>query len=113
MNVKSIFCFVSIIILLHCISGCFEEEELNNEENRFVGKWDMVGLESQVIFYSNGELSGFVGEEFKIIDGELAILKRFAGGYKQESYNYNFSNNDTKLILVDIDSGVTHTLIKQ
>lgn len=105
--------WVSIFLVCIGISGCFEGDELSNEEKRFIGTWDMTGLESPVIFHSNGELDGFVGEEFEVTDGKLAVLKRFAGGYRQELYTYTFTHNDTKLILININSDITHTLTKQ
>jgi hypothetical protein len=104
---------VAVLLSGIVISGCFESQSLSSEEKRFVGTWNMDGMESPVTFHSNGEISGFFGEEYEIKDGKLVILKRFAGGYRQESYNYTFSNNDTRLILINIKTEVTHKLIKQ
>ncbi len=110
MNKYLFICVLSVIFTDIVFSGCVES--LSSEEQRFIGSWIMEGMESPVTFHSNGEISGFFGEEYEIEDGKLVILKRFAGGYRQESYNYTFSNNDTRLILNNIKTGVTHTLNK-
>lgn len=111
---KKLLILFGVAVLLICVglSGCFDRQSLSSEEQRFVGTWDMEGMGSPVIFHSNGQISGFFGEEFEIKDGKLVILKRFAGVYRQESYNYTFSNNDTKLILININREDTHYLIK-
>jgi hypothetical protein len=111
---KSILAVVGIIGLIICVgfSGCFESNNQSNEEQRFVGTWIMEGMETTVTFYSNGVISGFFGDEYEIKDAKLILLSRFAGTTKQESYNYSFSNNDTRLILININTEVIHTLIK-
>lgn len=111
---KKLLILFGVAVMLICVglSGCVDSQSLSSEEQRFVGTWDMEGMESPVIFHSNSQISGFFGEEFEIKDGKLVILKRFAGVYRQESYNYTFSNNDTKLILININREDTHYLIK-
>jgi hypothetical protein len=112
MNKHTFLYVLSAIFTGIVFSGCIESQSLSGEEQRFVGSWIMEGMESPVTFHSNGEISGFFGEEYEIEDGKLFILKRFAGGSRQESYNYTFSDNDTRLILINIKTGVTHTLNK-
>ncbi len=100
--------FVGIIL-----SGCFESQSLSIEEQRFVGTWIMKGIDSPFVFYSNGDVNGFFGNEYKVEDGKFIILNRYAGGYIQEFYDYIFSDNDTRLILININTEVIHTLNKQ
>jgi hypothetical protein len=104
-----------MFVLLVCtsLSGCFESETQSSEEQRFVGTWMMEGMENTITFHSDGSISGAFGDKYEIQDSKFVILTRFAGGYNQEFYNYAFSNNDTRLILININSGVTHSLIKQ
>jgi hypothetical protein len=104
---------ITILIICVCLSGCFESDSQSDEEQRFVGTWNMEEMETTVTFYSNGVIGGFFGDEYEIKDDKLIILSRFAGTIKQESYDYSFSNNDTRLILININTEVKHTLIKQ
>jgi hypothetical protein len=113
---KLIICEISVLLIVIILSGCVESqnnEELNNEKQRFVGSWIMEGMETPITLYTNGEISGLTGDEFDIKEGKFVILRRFAGGYLSELYNYSFSNNDTKLVLINIDTEVRHYLVKQ
>jgi len=113
MNKHLFICVISLILVSIIISGCFESQSLSSEEQRFVGTWIMEGIESPIIFYPNGDINGFIGNEFKVEDGKFVILSRYAGGYIQEFYDYIFSDNDTRLILTNINTEVIHTLNKQ
>ena len=102
-----------IFILLICIffTGC--TESLSNEEQRFIGTWQMEEMNTNITFYSNGDVSDFFGDTFEVKDGKFVILTRFAGGNKQQLYDYSFSDNDTKLVLTNINTQIVHHLIKQ
>jgi len=105
---------IIVILLTVGLSGCTETNSLSEEEKRFVGSWIMQGQEDIITFYSDGGMSGsFGGDKYEIKDGKLVILTKISGGYTQELYNYSFSNNDTKLILINININIIHTLIKQ
>jgi hypothetical protein len=106
---------VGLVILLIFVglSGCTETNSLSAEEKKFVGTWIMQGPETIITFYSDGQMGGDLGQKYEIKDGKLAILTEISGGYKQELYNYSFSDNETKLILIDINTNIEHILIKQ
>lgn len=106
-----LICKISVLLICIGLSGC--TENLSSEEQRFVGTWKMEGMETTITFYSNGGISGFLGDEYEVKDGKFVILTRYAGTTKRELYDYTFSNNDTRLILINIDTEVVHTLIKQ
>ena len=111
MNKKLIIFLIFFMLIFICLCGCSEEQ--NSEEKRFVGTWKMEEMDTTITFNSNGVISGLFGDEYEIKDNKLIILTRFAGTTKQEFYHYNFSNNDTKVVLLNIDTNVLHTLIKQ
>ena len=113
MNKNLLICEISVLLVGIFLSGCFESQSQSSEEQRFIGTWIMEEMETTITFYSNGGMNGVFGDEYEIKDGKFVISTRFAGGYKQELYNYTFSNNDTRLILININTEVTHTLIKQ
>jgi hypothetical protein len=113
MNKNLLIWVILFLIAVLVFSGCFESQGLTNEEKRFVGTWDMEGTEVTINFYSNGEMDTVLGDKYEVKDGKLAILSKFAGGYTQVLYDYSFSNNDTKLVLINLDTEVIHSLIKQ
>ena len=111
MDNKPMIFLIFFMIICISLSGC--SEELNTEEKRFVGTWKMEEMDTTITFNSNGVISGLFGDEYEIKDDKLIILSRFAGTTKQEFYHYNFSDNYTKVVLLNIDTSVVHTLIKQ
>jgi hypothetical protein len=113
MNKNLLICGISTLLVVLVLSGCIESQSQSSEEKRFVGTWNMEGVEKTVIFHSDGDMNVVFGDKYEVKDGKLVILTRFAGGYTQESYDYTFSNNDTRLILINIDTKVIHSLIKQ
>ena len=113
MNKNLLICGISILLVVFVLSGCIENQSQSKEEQRFVGTWKMEGTKINVTFYSNGDMKSVFGDKYEVKDGKLAILSRFAGGYTQELFDYTFSNNDTRLVMINIDTEVIHTLIKQ
>ena len=112
MNKNILIWAIMVLIVIMFFSGCFENQTQSSEEMRFVGTWDMDGTEVTIKFYSNGEMDSVLGDKYEVKDGKLAILSKFAGGYTQVLYDYSFSNNDTKLVLINLDTEVVHSLIK-
>ena len=106
---------IGIIVLLITVGlcGCTETNSLSAEEKKFVGTWIMQGPETIITFYSDSRMGGDLGQKYEIKDGKLIILTEISGGYKQELYNYSFSDNETKLILIDINTNIEHILKKQ
>ena len=104
---------IIVLLIIGGLSGCTETNNLSAEEKKFVGTWIMQGRETIITFYSNGRMSGDLGQKYEIKEGKLAILTEIPGGFKQELYNYSFSNNDTKLILIEVNINIEHILIKQ
>ena len=115
MRKKLIIIGVIVLLITVGLSGCTETNNLSAEQQKFVGTWIMQGPETIVTFYSNGKMSDDLGggDKYEIKDGKLIILTTIPGGYKQDLYNYSFSNYDTKLILININTNIEHTLIKQ
>jgi hypothetical protein len=113
MNKNLLIWGILFLLSVLVFSGCIESQSLGSEENLFVGTWEMKGTEKTVIFYSDGGMNVVFGDKFEVKDDQLVILSRFAGGYTQEFYDYTFSYNDTRLVLVNIDTEVVHSLIKQ
>ncbi len=118
--------FLVVVLLVVGLSGC---EELNigsgnSEETRFVGTWKTTSHDSYYpisgfenvtyIFFSDGTASySTSGVDFpgtwELKDGKLVAI---LGMY--EVYDYYFSENDTKLILVPISGKIESTvLLKQ
>ena len=113
MNKNLLIWGILFLLFVLVFSGCFESQSQSSEEKRFVGTWDMEGTKVIVKFFSNGEMDAVLGDKYEVKDGKLAILSKFAGGYTQVLYDYTFSNNDTRLVLINIDTEVIHNLIKQ
>lgn len=113
MNKNLLICGILFLLGVLVISGCIESQIQSSEEMRFIGTWDMEGTEVTIKFYSNGEMDAVLGDKYGVKDGKLAILSKFAGGYTQVLYDYSFSYNDTKLVLINLDTEVIHSLIKQ
>ncbi len=111
MNKKLLIFGIAALLICIGLSGCFEGQ--SSEEQHFVGTWDMEGMETTITFSSNGAMSGFFVGDYEVKDDKLVTSSRYAGTVKKESYNYTFSNNDTRLILIHLNTKVIHTLIKQ
>lgn len=94
------------------------EQEYNSELNRFVGVWQYIedvgwtGYNRTMILFSDGtgELYGFF-LVWELKDGKLVIYQ--ADGLLVYTYDYLFSNNDTKLTLTTVSGDTSQVYIKQ
>jgi hypothetical protein len=107
-----------------CLSGC---NELSNtggsEKHKFIGKWkggEDIGygpLEDTIIIFLNDSFSTSDRNRFnssgkwEIIDGQLVMVDNTTTTI--QTFNYSFSNGDTKLVLTDINTNTTKILTKQ
>jgi len=97
-----------------------ESENLFDDESRFIGTWDNIDVNSEypmadeIVFGSDGSFypgfsNGF-STTWSLNDDVLEIK---SGSSVLNSYNYVFSNDDTGLTLVDVDSEASFTYLKE
>ena len=92
--------FSSLMLLISC----------DNEENYFVGKWQLMSIEDGVsitdcsnenqirTFYYDGGLDGFE-QKATYVFNEQNLYYRFSSGFVH-TYNYYFSDNNQTLSIV-------------
>ena len=107
---KKVLIIFGIILMLIIVvfSGCLGDSV---ELNRFVGRWESSGIASYTFFSDrtcHSPLMGGIGT-YKIDDGKLIV----GWGLGQYIYDYQFSFNDRKLILYNLENNMTHDMIKQ
>jgi len=112
--------FILILLSVTGLSGCVEENnnyivEDNNYiiENKFVGTWQTgSGISrSAITFFSDGTGSLASGSTVWMIkNGKLVV---YWGEGIALTYNYSFSNGDTILTLIDVNSDLTTVYTKQ
>lgn len=107
---------IVIIIILSIVSFDFIGyiyKITKTEESRFVGTWKNE-KSGTLIFYSDGTIVlGIIEGTYELKDGKL-VIRALSGEVNLVSvYDYYFSENDTKLNLIDINSGITTTYTKQ
>ncbi|UCF12220.1 MAG: hypothetical protein JSW06_09285 [Thermoplasmatales archaeon] len=116
-NIKKQLVILGIVVLLLAVglSGCDESNKsLSNVENRIIGTWKLdvnstnVDLElgMYITFLSNGELissNGREGGDYEFKEGKLLITLHWYNDW-HSSYNYQFSENYTKLYLYNIEN---------
>lgn len=94
----------SFLFLAMLFSGCIDDPPagtIQGEANRFVGSWQTdEGLE---LILSSDESCLFIGGsgDWELKDGKLFITIRFEDGQNMMSYDYQFSDKDTTLTLID------------
>lgn len=105
---------IVIIIILSIVSFDFIGyiyKITKTEESRFVGTWK-TNMGPTLIFYSDGTCTyGITDTFYEIKDGKLVVKDPESGTVL--TYDYYFSDDDTKLTLIDVNSGITTTYIKQ
>ena len=94
----------SFLLLTMLFSGCIDDTPagtLQGEANRFVGSWK-TDEELELILSSDGSCLFIGGSgDWELKDGKLFITIRFEDGQNMMSYDYQFSDKDTTLTLVD------------
>jgi len=101
-----------IILLAIGLDGCIEQnnQNKNSELDRFVGTWK--DGQTTFIFFSDGICSYLYGAKatYDIKDSNLVI--DVEGGAIQ-TFNYQFLDNDTTLILTNVVLDISFVLTKQ
>ena len=119
---------LSFILVFVMLSGCNESNESNEkittEEARIIGTWFITDQDAsgtmtityifgadktyEVIGTYNDETEKFIGS-WDIVDNKLVVTIE---GESQTGY-YEFSNNDKKLTITDIETNASTVLTKQ
>jgi hypothetical protein len=101
MKKNLILIIFTFIILTGLLSGC-AENKLSEEEEKFIGTWEAFSEYFQttitMTFHSDGTFTqGEINRNWEV-KNDLLVL---TGNVEQEtsSYNYYFSENNTKLYL--------------
>ena len=113
MNKKLLIFGIAILLVCVGLSGC---TDTNTRDDRFFGVWKDAKNPSlnSITFLSDGTgSSSGISMVWEIKDGKLVITNQVSGGEVKGIYDYNFSNNNQKLILTDVNSLSNYTLIKQ
>ena len=82
-----------------CLSGCIHG--VKSESERLVGSWQTDNGVELVIF-SDGTCQ-YIGSNgvWELIDDKIWITITYSNGKNIMSYNYEFSDNDETLTLID------------
>jgi hypothetical protein len=128
MNKKLIILFIIILLTSISLCGCFQDNEniinINSEEERFLGKWSnssiIQGRPLTITYHFFSNKTYEVTAITEIDEGsyygtwEAKDSKLFiAIEGRTQIGNYQFIDNDNKLIISDINNGNSSILIKQ
>ena len=109
---------ISILISVGLISGCAEtNNSSSDEEEKFVGTWEAYSESSiSMTFNSDGTFSqvtpfGLIVRNWEVKDEKLVLTGETDS--ETSSYNYYFSENDTKLHLQTVGTDVYVEYIKK
>ncbi len=108
---------ISILLSIGLLCGCTEQNTSQaDDEARFVGTWGAYSENFQttfsMTFSSDGTFThGPMVFDWQIKDGKLFLLDE--DGKEQSSYNYYFTENDTKLHLQTVGTDVYVTYTKE
>jgi len=94
----------SFLLLATLFSGCIDDlpaGTLQGEAKRFVGSWKTD--EGLGLILSSDESCLYIGGsgDWELKDGKLFITIRFSNGQNMMSYDYQFSDEDKTLTLID------------
>ena len=91
---------VALLFLTIGLSGCIDNRS-SSELDRFIGKWQTA--EGVTLILSSDETCSFIGGTgtWEVKDGKLLITIRYEDGQNMMSYDYQFSDNDKTLTLID------------
>ena len=106
MNKKILISGIAILLVCVSLSGCFE-----NRDNRFVGTWAHRDYGSIFEYFSDGKgtIQG-TPMTWEIKDGKLVM--KWLDGESALTYNYEFSENNTKLTLTNVNDGSVNYMTK-
>ena len=110
MNKHISIVIVTLSFLAIGFSGCidiFAVDGDNSELDRFIGTWQ-ANYELTLSLFSNGTCV-FIGGygTWEVKDEKLFITIRFKDGQNMMSYDYQFSDNDKTLTLIDAGDRTT------
>ena len=124
-NIKNQLVIIGLATLLLAVglSGCEESNNpLGSIENKIIGPWKLdtnstnVDLElgNYITFLSDGELvssNGREGGDYEFKEGKLLITLHWYDDW-HSSYNYQFSENYTKLNLYNVNNDNSLNYVK-
>jgi len=116
MNKKFLTTCVLIFLLVLGLTGCSEEKDNSSnpnttEENRFLGTW--YNNSWTITFFSDGTYTeSFQADPWEIKDGKL-LLYSDSSKVSFGLFDYNFTDNDSKLTLTQVSNGKITVFIKQ
>ena len=99
---------IIVIFLTVGLSGCNEEKDTSSnpnttEENRFLGTW--YNNSWTITFFSDGTYTeSFQADPWEIKDGKL-LLYSDSSKVSFGLFDYDFSDNETKLTLTQVSNG--------
>ena len=113
---------IGLVVVLFCIglSGCDQiNNVLKSEKDRFIGTWKSgnwpqndTTIPQPHTYDSDGSCSvGNVSGTYETKDGKL--VETLANGQITFTWDYSFSNNDSKLTLTQVGTTLTLVLYKQ
>lgn len=108
---------IAILLLFVELSGCSENgdgtDNGDSKDSRFVGTWSFeTGTNKRnITFFSNGTGSFLTRSiEWDINDEKLVVIF----DVKESSiYDFEFSDNDKTLTLIEVESGIPNVYTKQ
>jgi len=111
---KELFIIGTLAILLSVgFSGCNQENnKIDSEKDRFIGTWQTSpGYPSLIEFFKDGGLVYGAEGTWDLKDGKLVII--IPSYNLNDTYNYEFSNNDNTLTMTLILNNYSQVWTKQ
>lgn len=104
-----------IVTLLICagLCGCNQDNNsIDHEKSRFIGTWHTSdGLPSEIEFSNNGTLFYGAAGTWDLRDGKLVI--KIPSYNLNDTYTYEFSNNDRTLMTTLLSNNFSLVYTKQ
>ena len=116
MNKQFLVIGVFVFLLIVGLTGCTEEKDTSlnqnaTEENKFLGTW--YNNSWTITFFSDGTYTeSFQADPWEIKDAKLLLYSDFSK-VSFGLFDYDFSENDSKLTLTQVNNGKITVFTKQ
>ena len=107
-----IFIVAVTFIIIVGLCGC--DEQVDTETSRFMGSWENQLTGDLYTFSADGSMVvGYFTGEYILENQTITMTYGPFDAQSIYTYNYTFSEDDTKLTLTEVDTSVDLVLMKQ